>query len=862
MRVQEPPLDRCAIFRGLLPGLRVRLPMVSNLFRALALFAVLGLLAAAPARAAEPAPFTQAQLDQMLAPIALFPDALLSQVLMATTYPVDVEEAVEWALAHRKLEGDAAVKAVQDKPWDPSVQSLVAFPQVLAMLGEKPQWVRDLGDAFLAQPGEVMDSVQFLRQKAKAAGNLASNDQQIIAVEPAPPPPQVIVVNAPPPPTQIITIVPANPQVVFVPMYNPVWAFGPWWHPAFPPFFFPPGPRWGWGWHSAAHAGFWWGVGIGVSNSLWGGVDWRRRDVNINVNHWNNINVNRRIDSRDRDVSWRHDVRNRHGVPYRDAATRDRLQQRVGDARARDDFRGRDAAARPGARGTRQSRRCAEPRPRRAARHRPQPVAAAARRGRRQRAIAPRASIAASCRTARPTSIVRSCRTARPTSIARSCRIVRPTSTGRRCRTAPVPSIGRNCEARAGNMDRAQLEARAAGMDRAQMQNRAAGVDRSQIQNRNASRRVDQPRQRAAQRRQCGADAPADRSRQRQPAGDAAAHVRGNGRRTPGGGRRPARRVECGSGCSGEAALVMGPLVRNVSVAQQRSRSPRVACAAFRRGADCGGTGVRATSLSHAGSRRGGAGRRARPPRRRRGPRGARTGLSPADAARHAVGSGPHEFPGRVGARSSRRAQRRERAAGAERRLDAADSRSCAAARAGPSTCGRARRKCAFVASAATSSRRSRSMYAYFDAQREYATQDRDGDGVLEYARRFLSTPRPARRPVLADGGRRAAEPGGTAVRYARHQGRLPRLPVQDPRGAGSGGERRRAQLPHCAGQLANGFALVAWPARYGDTGVMSFLVNHDGVVYQKDLGPASAAIASAMTRFDPDATWVALPAP
>jgi hypothetical protein len=204
------------------------------------------LLAVGPVRAAEPKPFTAAQLDQMLVSIALFPDALLSQVLMASTYPSDVAEAVDWAYAHRdRFEGDAAVEAVRDKPWDPSVQSLVAFPQVLAMFWESPQWVRDLGDAFLAQPGEVMDSVQCLRSKAKAAGNLESNEQQRIAIESAPPPPQAIVVNAPPPPTQIITIVPANPQVVFVPIASPVWVFDPWWHPAFPPFFFPPPPRWG-----------------------------------------------------------------------------------------------------------------------------------------------------------------------------------------------------------------------------------------------------------------------------------------------------------------------------------------------------------------------------------------------------------------------------------------------------------------------------------------------------------------------------------------------------------------------------------------------------------------------------------------
>ena len=285
-------------------------------------------------RAADPPPFTAAQLDQMLASIALFPDALLSQVLMASTYPSDVAEAVDWAYAHRdKFEGDAAVEAVRDKPWDPSVQSLVAFPQVLAMFGENPQWVRDLGDAFLAQPGEVMDSVQFLRSKAKAAGNLESNEQQRIAIEPAPPPPQVIVVNAPPPPTQIITIVPTSPQVVFVPSTVPSGRSVR-------------GGTQGFRRSSSrrrhvgagagggtVHVGIWWGPRIHVSNSLWGGVHWHRRDVNINVNRWNTINVNHRIDSRDRDVSWRHDVRNRHGTPYRGAATRDRLQPAVGDSR-------------------------------------------------------------------------------------------------------------------------------------------------------------------------------------------------------------------------------------------------------------------------------------------------------------------------------------------------------------------------------------------------------------------------------------------------------------------------------------------------------------------------------------------------
>ena len=429
-------------------------PMRSRFLCVAAALLMTCLLAAAPVRAAEPAPFTAAELDQKLASIALFPDALLSQVLMASTYPSDVAQAVEWAYANRRFEGDAAVKAVQNKPWDPSVQSLVAFPQVLAMLGENPQWVRDLGDAFLAQPAEVMDSVQFLRAKAKDAGNLVSNEQQVITIEPAPPPPQIIVVTAPPPPTQIIVIAPTNPQVVFVPIFNPLWAFGPWWHPAFPPFFFPPPPRWGWGWSSAARVGFWWGVGIGVSNSLWGGVDWRRRDVNINVNRWNTINVNHRIDSRDRDVSWRHNADNRRGVPYRGTATRDRLLPPVGDARTRDDYRGRELQ-RERARGELSNRVGAENLDRNALRNI----------DRSQLPQRPAAPIDSGNVRDRAAGVDRGQLPQRPAA---------PIDTG-------------NVRDRAAGADRGQLQDRAATVDRAQLADRSAGIDRGQVQNRAAS---------------------------------------------------------------------------------------------------------------------------------------------------------------------------------------------------------------------------------------------------------------------------------------------------------------------------------------------------------------------------------------
>ena len=135
--------------------------------------------------------FTQQELDQMLAPIALYPDSLLSQILMASSYPLEVVEAARWSKANPNLKGDQAVQAVAQNSWDPSVKSLVAFPQILMMMDEKLNWMERLGDAFLAQQQQVMDTVQNLRQKASAAGNLASNDQirvdqqgQSIAIQP------------------------------------------------------------------------------------------------------------------------------------------------------------------------------------------------------------------------------------------------------------------------------------------------------------------------------------------------------------------------------------------------------------------------------------------------------------------------------------------------------------------------------------------------------------------------------------------------------------------------------------------------------------------------------------------------------
>lgn len=233
--------------------------------------------------AAETQKYSQGQLDQMLAPIALYPDALLSQVLMASTYPAQVANAAKWSKENTEVEGDAAVKAVQDKGWDASVASLAAFPEVLGMMEEKPEWTRSLGDAFLAEPDAVMDTAQELRKKAKDAGNLKDTKEQKVVVEDA---------NA----TQVIQVLSTSTQTVYVPVYNPIYVYGPWWYPAYRPFYYyPPYPRYGFAVGMTTGIGF--GVGIAVTNSLWGRPNWHSHDININVNKYNSINVNNKIDA-------------------------------------------------------------------------------------------------------------------------------------------------------------------------------------------------------------------------------------------------------------------------------------------------------------------------------------------------------------------------------------------------------------------------------------------------------------------------------------------------------------------------------------------------------------------------------------
>jgi Protein of unknown function (DUF3300) len=296
-------------------------------------------------------PFTPEQLDQLLAPIALYPDALLSQTLMAATYPLEVVEAARWTQANPNLKGDAAVQAVKTKDWDVSVKSLVAFPQTLSMMNNNLDWTQKLGDAMIGQQKDVADSIQRLRAKAAAAGNLKTTPQQKVTTQTSDS-------------NSAIVIEPANPEVVYVPYYNPTWAYGPWPYPAYPPVYYPPPPNYG----AALATGMMFGLGVAAGAAMfggwhwgWSGGGWGASYTTVNVNRATSISVNNFDANRYRDGQWQHDPAHRDGVPYRTSAERERYNQARPGAQQREQFRGqaanreagtaanRDAAANRGA---------------------------------------------------------------------------------------------------------------------------------------------------------------------------------------------------------------------------------------------------------------------------------------------------------------------------------------------------------------------------------------------------------------------------------------------------------------------------------------------------------------------------------
>jgi hypothetical protein len=243
----------------------------------------------------------------MLAPIALYPDPVLGQILMAATYPLEVVEADRWVRAstNAPLRGAQLVAALDPLPWDPSVKSLVPFPQILHMMNTNLDWMERLGDAFLADQAAVMDAVQRLRQRAAAAGKLGSTPQQTVASE-----------------GPLITIEPPSPDEVYIPVYNPTIVYGTWPY-EFPPYYFP-------GYFGAVViGGFGYGwFGVPIIAPLWGwyGWDWGGHRFNIDRDRFADLNRHRPPTG---GGAWQHDPAHRGGVPYRDPATRSRFSGAV-----------------------------------------------------------------------------------------------------------------------------------------------------------------------------------------------------------------------------------------------------------------------------------------------------------------------------------------------------------------------------------------------------------------------------------------------------------------------------------------------------------------------------------------------------
>ncbi len=275
----------------------------------------------------------------MLAPIALYPDSLLSQMLMASTYPLEVVQADRWVKQNTDVKGDALARALEQQSWDPSVKSLVNFPQVLAMMSEGLEVTVKLGDAFIGQQTQVLQTIQKLRARAQETGNLKTTAEQRVVVEQQPDQAKVIVIEA------------ARPEIVYVPTYSPTVYYAAWPYPAYPPVWYYPA-----GYVAGRAFAFGAGVAVGVAwGYAWGHCDWHYGRLDIDVDR--NVNINRNIDRsrykadiqahnagiRDGKGTFQHDASHRQGVAYRDQKTASQFGRvsQADAAKARETFRGR-----------------------------------------------------------------------------------------------------------------------------------------------------------------------------------------------------------------------------------------------------------------------------------------------------------------------------------------------------------------------------------------------------------------------------------------------------------------------------------------------------------------------------------------
>jgi hypothetical protein len=285
--------------------------------------------------------FRPEEIDQLVAPIALYPDSLLAQLLVASTYPLEIVQAARFVQQNKELKGEKLMAAAKDKDWEPSVKAMLEFPDVLRMMDEKIELTEKLGDAFLAQQRDVMDSVQRLRRKAEESGNLKTTKEQKVIVEEE---------------TKVVVIEPANPDVVYVPTYNPAVVYGGWPYPAYPPYsYYPPG-------YVAGGALLSFGVGVAIG-AAWGGwgCGWGHNEININSNRQNNFtrnNYNHPEKYQNKGNKWQHNPEHRKGASYKNQATAQKYGQQRSGSGARptsSNYKGYDRGAGAGGAGRAQT---------------------------------------------------------------------------------------------------------------------------------------------------------------------------------------------------------------------------------------------------------------------------------------------------------------------------------------------------------------------------------------------------------------------------------------------------------------------------------------------------------------------------
>ena len=275
-----------------------------------------------PAKQEGPA-FRPEEIDQMVAPIALYPDSLLAQVLTASTYPLEIVQAGRFVQQNKDLKGEKLMAAAKDKDWDPSVKAMLSFPDVLLMMNDKLEWTEKLGNAFLGQQKDVMAAVQRLRQKAQESGNLKTTKEQKVVVEKE---------------TKVIVIESASPQVVYVPTYNPTVVYGAWPYPAYPPYpVYPPG--------YVATAAFSFAAGVAIGAAAHGGYGaygcgWGNNTININnASTYNNFTKNNYNNPQkyqaNNNQNWQHNPEHRGNTKYPNQATAQKYGQQGAGGGAR-----------------------------------------------------------------------------------------------------------------------------------------------------------------------------------------------------------------------------------------------------------------------------------------------------------------------------------------------------------------------------------------------------------------------------------------------------------------------------------------------------------------------------------------------